>query len=48
MRNYGCEAVEASEVAEADEVNGAAEVSTGSNINTEDFRIIQVLEFSLF
>ena len=40
--------MEASEVAEADEVNEAAEVSIGSKITTEDFRVIQVLEFSLF
>jgi hypothetical protein len=40
--------VEASEVAEADEVNEAAEVSKGSKITTEDFRVIQVHEFSLF
>ena len=46
--NRAVEAVEASEVAEADEVNEAAEVSKGSKITTEDFRIIQVLEFSLF
>ena len=39
--------MEASEVAEADEVNEAAEVSKGSKITTEDFRVIQVLEFSL-
>jgi hypothetical protein len=36
---------EASEVAEADEVNEAAEVLR-PKINTEDFRVIQVLEFS--
>ena len=40
--------MEASEVAEAAEVNEAAEVSKGSKITTEDFRAIQVLEFSLF
>ena len=40
--------MEASEVAEADEVNEAAEVFKGSKITTEDFRVIQVLEFSLF
>ena len=40
--------MEASEVAEADEVNEAAEVSKGSKITNEDFRVIQVLEFSLF
>ena len=40
--------MEASEVAEADEVNEAAEVSKGSKITTEDFRVIKVLEFSLF
>ena len=39
------EAVEANEVAETDEVNEAAK---GSKIPTEDFRVIQVLEFSLF
>ena len=38
--------MEATEVAEADEVNEAAEVSKGSKITTEDFRVIQVLEFS--
>ena len=42
------EASEVAEVAEADEVNKAAEVSKGSKITTEDFRVIQVLEFSLF
>ena len=42
------EAVEASEVVEADEVNEAAKVSKGSKITTEDFRVIQALEFSLF
>ena len=40
--------MEASEVAEADEVNEAAEVSKRSKITTEDFRVIQVLKFSLF
>ena len=40
--------MEASEVAEAGEVNEAAEVSKGSKITAEDFRVIQVLEFSLF
>ena len=40
--------MEASEVAEADEVNEAAEVSKGSKITNDDFRAIQVLEFSLF
>ena len=40
--------MEASEVAEADEVYEAAEVSKGSKITTEDFKVIQVLEFSLF
>ena len=45
-RNRAVEAVEASEVAEADEVNEAAKVSKGSKITTEDFRVIQVLEFS--
>jgi hypothetical protein len=39
--------VEASEVAE-DEVYEAAEVSKGSKITTEDFKVIQFLEFSLF
>ena len=38
--------MEATEVAEADEVNEAAEVSKGSKITTEDFRVIQVHEFS--
>ena len=42
------EASEVAEVAEADEVNEAAEVYKGSKITTEDFRVIQVLEFSLF
>ena len=46
--NRAVEAVEASEVAEADEVNEAAEVSKGSKITNEDFKVIQVLEFSLF
>ena len=40
--------MEASEVAEADEVNEAAEVYKRSKITIEDFRVIQVLEFSLF
>ena len=40
--------MEASEVAEADEVNEAADVSKGSEITIEDFRVIQVHEFSLF
>ena len=40
------EAVEASEAAEADEVKQAVEVSKGSKITTEDFKVIQVLEFS--
>ena len=40
--------MEATEVAEADEVNEAAEVSKGSKITTEDFRVIQDYEFSLF
>ena len=40
--------MEASEVAEAGEVNEAAEVSKGSKITTEDFKVMQVLEFSLF
>ena len=40
--------MEASEVAEAVEVNEAAEVSKGSKITTEDFKVMQVLEFSLF
>ena len=40
--------MEASEVAEADEVNEAAEVFKGSKNTTEDSRVIQVLEFSLF
>ena len=46
--NRAVEAVEASEVAEADEVNEAAKVSKGSKITTEDLRVIQALEFSLF
>ena len=43
--------MEASEVAESDEVNEvneAAEVSKGSKTTTEDFGVIQVLEFSFF
>ena len=40
------EAVEASEAAEADEVNVADVVSKVWKITTEDFRVIQVLEFS--
>ena len=39
------EAFEASEVAEATEVNEAAEVSKAWKITTEDFRVVQVLEF---
>ena len=46
--NRAVEAVEASEVAEADEVNEAAKVSKGSKITTEDLRVIQAHEFSLF
>jgi hypothetical protein len=42
----GNRAVEAGEVAEAAEVNEAAEVSKAWKINTEDFRVIQVLEFT--
>jgi hypothetical protein len=30
------------------EVNEAAKVSKGSKITTEDFKVIQALEFSLF
>ena len=48
MVKRAVEAVEASEVAEAVEVNEAAEVSKGSKITTEDFKVMQVLEFSLF
>jgi hypothetical protein len=40
------EAVEASEAAEADEVIEADVVSKVWKITTNDFRIIQVLEFS--
>ena len=40
--------MEASEVAEAAEVNEAAEISKGSKITNEDFRVIQVFEFSFF
>ena len=40
--------MEASEVAEADDVNEAAEVFKGSKISNDDFRFIQVVEFSLF
>ena len=46
--NRTVEAVEASEAAEADEFNEAAEISKSSKITTEDFRVIQVLEFSSF
>ena len=42
------EAVEASKVAETNEVTEAAEVYKGLKITTEDFRVIQILEFSLF
>ena len=37
--------MEASEVAEAAEVNEAAEASEACNITTEDFRVVQLLEF---
>ena len=40
------EAVEVSESAEADEVNEADEVSKVWKITTDDFRVIQVHEFS--
>ena len=43
--NWALEAVEASKVAEAAEVNEAAEVSKAWKITTEDFRVVQVLEF---
>ena len=39
------EAVEASKVAVAAEVDEAAEVSKAWKITTEDFRVVQVLEF---
>ena len=39
------EAAEASEIAEAAEVNEAAEVSRVLKITSEDFKVIQVLEF---
>ena len=39
------EAGEANEVAEVTEVNEAAEVSWVLKITSEDFRVIQVLEF---
>ena len=42
------EASEVAEVAEADEGNEAAEGSKGSKVTTEDFRVMQVLELSLF
>ena len=45
-RNRTVEAVETTEVAEADEINVAAKVSKAWKITTEDFRVIQVLEFS--
>ena len=40
------EAVETSETAEADEVNEEDEVSKVWKITIDDFRVIQVLEFS--
>ena len=43
--NRAGEAGEANEVAEAAEVNEAAEVSRVLKITSEDFRVIQVLEF---
>ena len=43
--NMAVEVFEASEVAEAAEVNEAAEVSKAWKITTEDFRVVQVLEF---
>ena len=43
--NWALEAVEASKVAEAAEVNEAAEASEAWNITTEDFRVVQLLEF---
>ena len=42
------EAVQVSEVAETDEVNEADEVSKCPKIYNKDFRVIQVLECSLF
>ena len=45
-RNWAVEAVEASEVSEATEVNEAGEVSKAWKITTEDFRVIQFLEFN--
>ena len=45
IRPSGSGSVEASEVAEAAEVNEAGEVSKAWKITTEDFRVIQVLEF---
>ena len=39
------EAVEANKVAEADEVNEAAKVSKAWKSTTEDFRLVQFLEF---
>ena len=44
---WAIEAVEASEVAEADKVNEAGEVSKAWKITSEDFRVFQVLEFSI-
>ena len=41
------EAVEASQVAEAAEVNKAGEVSQTWKINSEDFTVIQILEFNI-
>ena len=46
LRNRAVEAVEASEVAEAAKVNKAPEVSKAWKITTEDFKVIQVLEFN--
>ena len=43
--NRAGEAGEANEVAEAAEVNEAAEVFWALKITSEDFRVIQVLEF---
>ena len=44
--NWHLEGVEASEVAEAAEVNEDEEVYKAWKIPTEDFRVIQVLEFN--
>ena len=44
--NWALEAVKASEVAEAEEVDEAGELYKAWKITTEDFRVLQALEFN--